>query len=140
MKEILFKNKQPFVEDILSEITKLENCGSGHIKKWYRDMDKNFAYNGIIKYELYNENDVDSKLIEIMKEVGIEYKLNGENSIIFNKANFFWDFELIHSKWTGKYKLIYSKENKKGEYMGSVEKEFVKPETVIRNIKKLIEK
>ena len=59
-------------EDILSEITKLENCGSGHIKKWYRDMDKNFAYNGIIKYELYNENDVDSKLIEIMKEVGIE--------------------------------------------------------------------
>ena len=107
MKEILFKNKQPFVEDILSEITKLENCGSGHIKKWYRDMDKNFAYNGIIKYELYNENDVDSKLIEIMKEIGIEYKLNGENSIIFNKTNFFWDFELIHSKWTGKYKLIY---------------------------------
>ena len=103
-------------------------------------MDKNFAYNGIIKYELYNENDVDSKLIEIMKEVGIEYKLNGENSIIFNKTNFFWDFELIHSKWTGKYKLIYSKENKKGEYAGSVEKEFAKPETVIKNIKKLIKK
>ena len=60
--------------------------------------------------------------------------------IIFNKTNFFWDFELIHSKWTGKYKLIYSKENKKGEYAGSVEKEFAKPETVIKNIKKLIEK
>ena len=119
------KNGLMYYEDIICDICEKENCLSNNIKDWYRctDVPGSGNYNGIIKYEVYEESDLNNNIKEIIANCNINnYKLNGINAIEFNNAY------IYRSPYTGIY---YLKINGK-------EKEYKRFNNVVKAIKKLI--
>ena len=87
--EIKFERK-PVFGDMMLAIAEKENCGNYNINI---DYDYIYYKNNepfIIKYEIYEKEDLREEVKEIIKECGIiNYKMNGKNTILFSHKPLF---------------------------------------------------
>ena len=100
--EIKFERK-PVFGDMMLAIAEKENCGNYNINI---DYDYIYYKNNepfIIKYEIYEKEDLREEVKEIIKECGIiNYKMNGKNTILFNNDK----YELCKQPHTDTYIFV----------------------------------